>query len=296
MKQQVLKATPATISAEFLDHRGIRTAPSAPVAVSVKRLDGTAVTSGTATIDDTTANFNLSVAQTAQLDWYEATFTDDDGRVVVTQVEIVGGFYFTVEEAREFSESLSRSDKYDDDKIIKARQEVEERFEVIMLGRSFVPRFRRVMMDGPGGYRIELPNPGVTKIRSLSNNGSVFTAEQLQMLTIDPYGIVTFTGGAFTGAESYMPGKFWSVPGGITVEYEYGETYMPLDLKNAAISYCRYLLSKSNSGVHERATTISNPDGGSSALAVAGRAGFETGLPEIDWVVLSYRTPVSAIA
>lgn len=296
MKQQVLRSTPATISAEFLDQNGVRTAPATPVAVSVERLDGTAVTSGTATVADTTATFALTVAQTAELDWYQATFTDDDGRAVTTQVEIVGDYYFSVEEAREFGETLSRTEKYTDAQIIKARQAVEERFEIMMIGRAFVPRFRRVQMDGPGGYRLQLPNPGVTRVRKLVNNGTALTTDELNSLTIDPYGIVTYTAGAFTGAEAYMPGTFFTIPGGILVEYEYGESFVPIDLKSAALTYCRYLLNRPNSGVWATATQISSQDGSSSTLAVAGRAGFETGIAEVDWVVGSYRTMVPAIS
>jgi hypothetical protein len=74
----------------------------------------------------------------------------------------------------------------------------------------------------------------------------------------------------------------------ISVAYEYGISPPPADVKRAALLRVRDLLVSINSGIPDRAVTFQVNDMGTYQLATAGRAGFETGIPEVDAILSRY--------
>ncbi|MGR6999940.1 hypothetical protein ACU686_20660 [Yinghuangia aomiensis] len=76
----------------------------------------------------------------------------------------------------------------------------------------------------------------------------------------------------------------------MTVDYTYGFPELPADARRAALLRIRDVLLSRDNAIPDRATSFQITDGGSYTLATAGRAGYETGLPEVDAVYLATST------
>ncbi len=272
--QRILRGTTATLRWTKLDADGSPTAAVPTTTVEVRRADGNVlVAAGTATQAGSSASertFALTSAQTALLDVLTAVWTDGDV-VQETRVEIVGGFYFSLAQARSVDRSLEDVSRYPTAEVLATRQEVEEEFEAIC-EVSFVPRFRRVVLRGRA-----LPDPLVRRIRSVNVGGVAYTAAQVAAVSFDPAGIVN------------LPTR-----GEATIEYEHGWDAPPADLRRAAITRLRSRLNAAKSAIPERATSFSFTEGGGYRLDTPGE--HKTGIPDVDAVLERYqrRSPVVA--
>ncbi|WP_162625006.1 hypothetical protein [Streptomyces cadmiisoli] len=74
-----------------------------------------------------------------------------------------------------------------------------------------------------------------------------------------------------------------------SITVTYGISPPPADVKRAALLRVRDLLVSVNSGIPDRAVSFQVNDMGTYQLATAGRAGFETGLPEVDAILERYK-------
>jgi hypothetical protein len=83
--------------------------------------------------------------------------------------------------------------------------------------------------------------------------------------------------------------------GTLTIEYEYGLPLVLDDVKRAALLRARTVLADRDSGIPDRATSF-NVDGQQFSLATAGRAGYETGVPEVDAILARYRMRPPGVA
>jgi len=152
------------------------------------------------------------------------------------------------------------------DEIEHYRTVVEVEFETIT-GRSFVPRTVFVpAADVPAeGERLSMLD-----VRSITAVG-------------DPGGPVTFDR---IDRYAYAP----CVPeGAIGLDIAYGFTTVPDDIKRAGLLRLRWLLVSERSSIPDRATSYQPADGGTYLLATPGRAGYETGIPDVDAVLDRYR-------
>jgi hypothetical protein len=275
--QRILRGTAATLRSSKLNSEGEAVVPGT-VTVEVTRWDGSGViAAGTATgVDGNDRTVALTPAQTADLELLRATWTDaGDGSAWATTAEIVGGFYFTIAEARASDKTLEDAVKYPNAGILATRAEVEEEFEEIC-GRAFVPRFGT--FTGTGGAQV-LPDPHLRKLRSLSVDGTAYTTAEVEDVKTDEAGIIATS--ARRGAR-------------VVVSYEHGLDSPPADVKRAALTRLRSRLNMDKSAVFDRTISFSAAEGGTYRLATP--SARHTGIPDIDAVLDRYalRTPTVA--
>lgn len=288
MIQRVLRGKPATISVTFTDQNGLPQDATGVTFIVHRDSTGGTVTVGTPAPDASYPGrwtATLAAARTADLDVFTVTATADDGSEEVAYVEVVGGYYFTLFEAREAQPTLQDTAKYSDELLIRCRQEVETEFERIC-GQAFVPRYCKETLDGYFQSTILLANTNPRTIRSVEVEGIDLTTDQVNSLRLSPTGLVEW------------PYLRWPARTGqnVTVTYEHGMNTPPEEVKRAAITRLRQRLNMALTGVDDRTTNYSAPDGGSYSLAVAGRGGFETGSPDVDAVLDRYKVGAAGVA
>jgi hypothetical protein len=178
----------------------------------------------------------------------------------------------SVKDVRAFEEVLANTGKFPAALIIAARDATEEEFERIT-GRSFVLRGKSFTdtLSHDADF-IPFPDWDVTKVKSLTVDGVAVDTASITDTTIPG---VQFDRALSSGTV-------------ITVSYEYGISPPPADVKRAALLRVRDLLVSINSGIPDRAVSFQVNDMGTYQLATAGRAGFETGLPEVDAILSRY--------
>lgn len=282
MLQRILQGAPAALSVTLADQDGNPVAAVGALTVSVAQADGTVLlpagTTTTAAGPIGAYTAALTAAQTVLLNVLTATWTDaGNGRVVTTTHEIVGGFYFNLADARGSNDNLLQdAAKYPDPLVLTTRQEVEEEAERIC-DVSFVPRYKRLVLDGWATPELILGGHRIRTIRSIRiytvAGGSqfiAFTPAQLSSLVIDPDGTLHRTDFGF-----FDEGR-----GNIVVELEHGYDAPPATVKRAALTRLRSRLNFEKGAVPDRATTFTAENGQSYKLSTADE--FRTGIPEVD--------------
>ena len=289
--QQILRGVAATLSWQNIDQDGLAAAPAGAVTVTVTRADGTAIATGAATSGSGSAarTYSLSAANNQLLDLLTVVWTDaGDASTHTTYVEVVGGFYFTLAEARASDAALQNPDKYPDALIIATRREVEEEFERIC-GVSFVPRFRRDIVSGSGRSTLLLDRHPVRTVRAIwtysdADDYTAWSSDELATVVLDEWGLLTSrTGLAFGyGARN------------LAVAYEHGMTRPPAEVKRAAMQRLRSRMNSSMSGIPDRATSFSVAEGGTYSLDTPGP--YKTGMPEVDAALARHSRRVPGVA
>jgi hypothetical protein len=249
------------------------------VTVSVKRLDGTVVTSGTASGPVSHA-YTFTVPAQSQVDTLTVDWTGTVAGAAVTArdvIEVVGGFIFGLAEARAQPPALSLT-KYTTAALAQKRIGVENECEEIC-GQAFVPRFNRALFTlggvnaGPTKYTITLPHINVRTLRAVTVDG---TTQSLTGLVVSESGVLT---GLAIATTTVTGSK-------VIVEYEHGLEYPPEDLKDACMLRMRSRLAQGDSGIPQRALSFSVADGGVYRLSTP--SGKKTGIPDVDGVYERY--------
>lgn len=287
---KILRNTSGTVSVTFYIN-DVATEADGAVTVVAKKADGTTLFSTAATNDPAVGSYSVTIPAQADLNLLTLTWTGLFSTVsmsVVSTVEVVGGFYFTIAELRAYDSVLTNTVRFPDSALIKARDEVEAEFEDIC-GRAFVPRFWRetgIETDSDTSM-LWLEKPEATKFLSFKVNGvdylSWYTAGLFTRDKYSPRGILVT--GAATGLFAYDPRYY---PTALIAEYEYGLTQVPTPIKRKALKRAKQALLGINSTVDERAVTMTLPDIGTINLATPGQRGSETGVPDIDVVLERY--------
>jgi hypothetical protein len=289
--EQILVGTAATITGRFYDQDGDLAEPAGTVTVGVVDEAGaTVVAAGTATTTGSTGvrTYTLSASATSEPRVLVASWTT--GTVTVTtRVEVVGGFYASVRQVRDSDPVLDDPRKYSSAQIVVARRAVEREFEDYC-GVAFVPRYRRVRLDGTGRYELVLPDAELRSVRSVreydeDNVFEAYTATELAAIPASRAGVAVRTDG-----EIFERGR-----SNIVVEYEHGYDRPPADVLEAFMLRVRDVLNRSNRGVPDRATTFTSDVGGTYSLLVAGRGGSITGIPDVDVVLKRYARRIPGI-
>lgn len=257
---------------------------TAPVTVAVTGPNGESVASGNATHGATgvyTFALNGQPNLTALMVAWSATIA---GASVVEydQVEIVGGFFFSLREGRASDPSLADPTKYLGSELVAKRLQVEQECERIC-DRAFVPRYARVVLDGTDSSAILLTHPDpdrsaahIRTIRAVKmapradETFVAFTTAQLAALNV-----------ADDGTLRRLDGQWFTQGfGNVIVEYEYGLDAPPDELRDACLRRFRTRLTSRNSQVPDRASSFTSTDGGTYRLTLPGA--YTTGIPEID--------------
>lgn len=280
---RVLVNTPGVLSAAFYDGTETLVDPGT-VTVTITRSDGTAVVTGAATSGSGAAERTYTLAAQTRLDHLTAVWTGTVGaRKATTYHEIVGGYYAELPEIRAL-DALTSAVSYPTAKLEAARAQAEARFEEAT-GVAWVPRHARETLTGASTSRLTLAyRPPRSLIAATIDAVAI---ADLTTLTLYPWGAI-----------DRNTGLTWPSPTATTrnvvVEYTYGYDTPPNDLRQAFLTYCRYLLVDARSRIPDRASVMAT-DMGTFTLTTAGFR-RPTGLPEIDAILNDYDQRIPGVA
>lgn len=283
----ILKGTPETLSASWYAD-GVLADPGVTTIGITNAAGSTVVAAGTATSGTGAAarTYALPASATTNTDLFTVTWTSANYGALTQYVEIVGQHLYTITQARAWDfAKLTDSSKY-----LQSWIEEGRRWILDMLyercGVSFVPRYRRVTINGAGGCELLLPDVLIRSVRSIeyrTSGGSTwtaFTADELADALTGPYSLERETLGTFTRGRSN-----WRVG------YEHGFAVPPGEVTNAALTLLVDALVQSNWS--SRATNEVS-ELGTFTLATAGTkpnpwsAYRYVGLPQVDAVIDEY--------
>jgi len=247
--ERILRGTPGTLSKQWYED-GVAVDPGT-VTVGITRADGTTlVSAGTATTGSGSSPraFALMTTHTALLDQLHVTWTSTAKGELTSVVEVVGGFVFTVAQARQIS-GLSRTDNSGNyviptAQIIEARTEVERMLEH-ELGYAMVPRYSLETISGDGGYSLGL-RPYVRSVRSVTVDSTAWTGPEVALLAFNPSGFV------------YSSSRWSEGFANITVGYEHGMDVPPPNAAGVALKLARSLVV--GSPADDRAASVSTDE------------------------------------
>lgn len=284
MSSRVLAGKAARIDLVFVDQDGTPKDAAGNLSVEITRADGTIldVTDTTKVADQVGQYFaDLSATHTADLDTLTCRWTDSvGGSTQTTRVDIVGGYYFGIDEARETDPTLRDGIKYPTTRITRARQMVESECERICQ-QAFVLRFGVMELSGDGSSKLLLDEFHIRRIRWVKVDGVALA--DITTITVDHIGLVTY-------ADGYFPvGKT------VTIGFEHGWLEPPPDIVDAAIVRVRETMNSKTSQIPDRATSYSSGDV-SYDFATSNSEGWETGNRYVDVIYGGYRNHVPVIA
>lgn len=210
-----------------------------------------------------------------------STFTRDDDTIRVTYngaapAGVVGAPYFTVAEFRvEYGTDV---EPFEDERIEAKRAEAEETIEGLKgnVGThvAFVPRTETFTFSGIGSVRIGIPRYEVTEVLDCTVDG----------VAVDPSELTIAKSSVFRNFPYWGDGE-----GNITLTVVHGLSAPPLRVKSAAMLLTKELLI--NGPIDSRASQIQTDSGGLITLALPGRAGYVTGIPEVDAAISQFARP-----
>lgn len=273
---RVLASTKVTLSHTFYVDE-LATDAAGGVTVTVKRLDGTVVSTGAAGHPGPAGVYQYAVTAGADPDALTVDWFGIIAGALVTardHIEVVGGYLFGLAEARAMRPPLDTT-RFPTAMLADQRVVVEQEFERIC-GKAFVPRFKREEVRIINGTALPT-EVNVRAIRSVTINDVVTAGWQY-----------LHAGGAITDLHAS------SLYEKATIEYEYGLDYPPEDIRQAAMLRLRARLTMGDNGVPSRATSFSVTDGGVYRLSVPSE--FAVGQPEIDAVLAAHRIDVWGFA
>lgn len=285
MAQRILRGAPATLAYEHLDADGAAVDAAGTMTVGVTAADGTVVlAAGTTTVHGVTGAYSVALtgAETAQLGVLTATWSDSAAAAAAaartSSHEVVGGFMFSIAQVREFEPGLEDAADFPAGVIVDRRLEVEDEAEWIC-DIAFVPRYRRLTLDGGGDKSIVAGVRAIRRVRSVrtyssagSSSYTAMSAGQLAGLVVTVDGLIRRTDG----------GLFEVGHGNIVIEVEHGLDEPPGDLRVAALVRMADRLQRPDSGIPTRARSYSAMDGFSYDLTIPDE--FTTGIPAVDAV------------
>lgn len=267
---RILKTTAITLSHTFVVD-GEAADAVGNISIAVKRLDGTTVASGTATKPPgTTGVYTWALAASATLDTLTVDWSGIVASATVTvrdYVEVVGEFLFGLDQAYD---DLSLSTAIHPLAEIAAKRiGIEQECERICR-QAFVPRFERETLSGNGSSRLVLKHMLPRALRVVSISGVAMSAPDVAAVGLAEHGVLTRPGG--------VP---WPAGlGNVVVEYEHGRDMPPLPVREAGILRLRSLLGRPKSGVPDRTSSFTTPDGSAYRLTMPGAE--STGIPDVD--------------
>lgn len=278
--QQILRGAPGTLVFQYLDAAGEPLDPGT-VTVIVTRADGTALAGLPAVVaDGAKRTVALTAAQTAQLDVLAVTWTRTaDSTTYPTVAEIVGGYYFTVAQARASDPALNDDTKYPAGDLQGARAEIEGDFEDIC-EVAFVPRYRRQRLDGTGTGCLVLPVALPRRIVAVSQvaaDGTTTAWAPGEVAAIRP----TETGEITSPLRSFPCGSH-----NVIVAWEHGHDHPPGPVRDAALVSLRHRAIRPYTAIPDRAQTFQIEGGSVYRLDQAGRK--STGIPDVNAVLARY--------
>lgn len=276
---RVLRTAKATLTRTFyLDE--VATDASGSVVVSVADPDGLVLQQVTIPSADVNHGYSFTWQGSDFLDELTVTWAATVGgdAIVLDQdvLQVVGGFYFGLTEARNIDPKFSDTDRYTTQDLIDRRAEVEEEFEGIC-EQAFVPRYAREVLSGDGRNILKLRWPRLRRVLSVSVNGVAWSTDTVEAFGPDVLGLLRYDGG-------------WPVgTGNVVVEYEHGMNRPPTDVVRVAKLRMKSFLLTQQSPIPDRAERFADTSLGTVMLAIA--TARSTGIPEVDAVLARHMSP-----
>lgn len=255
------------------------------VTVSIVDANGTVVSSGSASLAGAgTGTYTYTLPGQAGLGVLTASWSATIAGAAVLEtdaVEVVGGFFFRLSELRASDATLSDTAKYTGAALAVARLETEVECEAIC-DRTFVPRYRRLTLDGTGTQDLVIGDAELRTIRAArisQQPGQAFVA-----LTVTELAALALIGDRVLRRTD---SAVWTLgTGNVIIEYEHGLDLPPDDLRRASLVRARTRLNIHRSGIPDRAMSFQIAEGGTFRLSMPGA--YKTGLPEVDAVYARY--------
>lgn len=267
---RTLEGRPVNVAHTFL--QGEVAIPVTGVSVTLTDPLGAEVDTATAVAGDEgswSAKFPAQPLGVYGLSWSGTDGTDS--YVDRTTVEVVGGFLFSVPDARASDDFMSDASAFPASEIEHYREVVAGEFQAITY-RSFVPRVTRIDFTGDGGQEYMCLVPDASFLVSVQVAG---VSADLAGWEVNRLGKVTAPTPVADGVR-------------VTALACYGWPVVPGDVKRAAMIRCRDLMAAEDSGIPDRATTWQPQEGGTFRLATAGSGKWRTGIPEVDSTLFNY--------
>src|SRR5919109_562901 len=229
---------------------------------------------------------DLTSAQTDKLDTYEAEWTGAIATQSVTlrsRFEVVGGFFFTVAEARTHDNAaLASTTTYPLATVVEGRELVENELEVAC-GVAFVRRGARARLKANGSHELLLPHRYPRELYSCSIDGTALTASEISALVLRDEGAI-WRESEWTRSDTN--------PYNVILHYTHGHDEPPGRMRRAALVLLRHRLVASS--IDDRAISFTD-ELGTRSLPVAGRAGQPFGIPDVDSAVQDFNERLPAI-
>jgi hypothetical protein len=244
--------------------------------VTVTSDDGTILIDHQAATPTTIGHFTypLAAAQTATLDLLTMTWDltiDGQPQYATTHVEVVGGYLFNLAALRS-DRDLTDTTQYPTGNLADARTYAEQELER-SCGITFVPRYKRLNVNGTGTNLLRLNDAPLRTVRSVTVDGTAWT---------DLTGVQV--AGSFLNSTTTWPAGY----GNISLAYEAGYDYPPAAISQAALILAKDYLVRGP--LDDRAIQRATEDG-PVFIATPGWNGNRFGIPAVDAVIDSYRTP-----
>lgn len=276
--QRISKGVASNIRWTNVDEYGEEVAAGGAVTVTVTRSAGTAVITGQSAtlVTGTTGTYGrlLSITEIGDLDVLTATWSVSGTAVATTTVEVVGRWYFTVAELRASHPTFQTQSEIWLPQVLAGYRDLAEREAEAICGRAFVPRFRRLILDGSGELSLQLPDADVRSIVSVTDNGTAFTQAQLDALTLYASGRLDRAwGDVWTWGQENL-----------VVVYQHGLDAAPPEVKHAGMTRAQEMAFRggpNGSAIPARAKSMTT-DGTTIQLDQPGR--LKTGNPDVDAV------------
>lgn len=252
--------------------------PEGPVDVVVFDADIAEVATGVAELIDGRWQSSVVIDEPGT---YGAEWSYVAGNVeqtATTWFEAVGTHLFTLAEARVFDNgAMADAARYPDGALRDGRDLVTEHLEHLC-GVSFVPRGARAVLDGTGEAGVWLPAVRTTEVVSSSIDATTLDDTEYVLTSV---GLLERIGATWTAGSQ-----------NVVVDFIHGYVVPPEPIKRAALVLLRNRLVSSN--IDDRATAFTD-ELGTRQLAVAGRRGQPTGIPDVDAAIAQYseRTPIA---
>jgi hypothetical protein len=157
--ERIGQLTPGTLSQQWYEDGAV--VDPGTVTVGITRADGTVlVAAGTATTGSGTGarTYNLTTTHTALLDRLTVTWTSTLKGTLLSYVEVVGGFWFSLAELRAIR-GLTDTTDYPTSDLAAMRTTVEDAIEEYT--GALVPRYAYQTVSGVSGQPIRLSKPYV---------------------------------------------------------------------------------------------------------------------------------------
>lgn len=223
---KILRNTSAELQTTFYVD-GVATDADGDVTLIVTKPDATELFNGTA--DDATAldgQYEWNLTPQTDLTLLTLAWTglfSTVSQTVTTYAEVIGQHLFSINEVRGFRQGkLSDDVKYPNDDVVDVREEITQFLEQYCRV-SFIPRYRREVLDGNGKSVMYLDRREVTAIQTVTEDG---------------VSLVVGTDIVFSNEGRLVrKNAVWSTldPQNIVIEYEHGYVTPPGPITRAAL-------------------------------------------------------------